>query len=108
MIDSANVSAELIHDRSGKTEFSSDDVRLAVSGLTFSPMPIAFFGQKTKGRVNDDGYGKEFSSTVSSVGSAYSEFVTGSVISDARMGSAWNREVSIADKNINTLSLIHI
>ena len=105
LIDSANVSAELIHDRSGKTEFSSDDVRLAVSGLTFSPMPISFFIQKTKGRANDDGYGKEFSSTVSSVGSAYSEFVTGSVISDVRMGSAWNREVSVADKDINTFGL---
>ena len=105
LIDSANVSTEIIHDRSGKMEFSSDDVRLAVSGLVFSPMPISFFVQKTKGRANDDGYGKEFSNTVSSVTSAYSEFVTGSVVSDARMGSAWDREVSIAEKDINTFGI---
>ncbi len=105
LIDSANVSTEIIYDRSGEAGFQSNDARVAVSGLTFTPIPVSFFIQKTKGKTKDEGYGEEFRDTFSSVSSAYSELVTGAIIDDAMMGAAWDRQVSDADKDINTFGL---
>ena len=105
LMDRSNISTEITYDRSGESGIQSDDYRMAVSGLTFSPVPISFFMQKTKGGTSDDGYGEEFSDTFSSIGATYSQFITGETISDAKMGSAWQRQVSRADKDISTLGL---
>lgn len=105
LVNRSNVSTEVIYDRSGESDIKSDDLRVAVSGLTFAPVPLSFFVQQTKGNTQDNGYGKEFSDTVSSISSAYSPFVTGSVIADAKMGSAWERQISRAEKDITTLGL---